>query len=223
MSGTCRSAGRSGSMSGSSVCSSAGTASKDANAVWRRALASKGEMRMRRCTPFSPCSNPNAYRPLTMKVADVMPASVPSWTSSSSTSKPRRSAQRMYMRNSISVQSCASVPPAPEWTSQMASRSSCSPVNSARSSSLSRSADNAVAPASISGSTESSPSSRPSWNSVSISESRSSRPSKTSRSSRTRASSVVTLRAWSWSSHKSGRLASCSSSANRFRAASIWR
>ena len=49
-----------GSMSGSSECSSAGTASNDANAVWRRALASNGEMRMRRWTPFSPWSNPNA-------------------------------------------------------------------------------------------------------------------------------------------------------------------
>src|SRR6266699_1717930 len=141
-----------------------------------------------------------------MKVADVMPASVPPWTSSSSTSKPRRSAQREYMRNSISVQSCASVPPAPEWTSQIASRSSCSPVNSARSSNLSRSAANDTTPASTSGSTESSPSSRPSWNSVSTSERRSSSPSKTPRSSRTRASSVVTLRAWSWSPHRSGRL-----------------
>ena len=37
------------------------------------------------------------------------------------------------------VQSCASVPPAPEFTVQIASRSSCSPVNSARSSSSSSS------------------------------------------------------------------------------------
>ena len=48
-----------------------------------------------------------------MNVADRMPASWPSVTSSISTSKPRRSAQRVYMRSSISAQSCASVPPAP--------------------------------------------------------------------------------------------------------------
>ena len=49
-----------GSMSGSSASSSAGTQSNDANAVWRRALASNGEMRMSRCTPRSPASMPYA-------------------------------------------------------------------------------------------------------------------------------------------------------------------
>ena len=98
-----------------------------------------------------------------VKVAELSPASVPSFTSSTSTVKPRRSAQRVNMRSSISVQSCASVPPAPELTWQMASRSSYSPVNSARSSSRSSSARSASMPASISGSTESSASSRPSW------------------------------------------------------------
>ncbi len=42
-----------------------------------------------------------------------MPASSPALASSSSTVKPRRSAQRMSMRSTISAQSCASVPPAP--------------------------------------------------------------------------------------------------------------
>ena len=49
-----------GSMSGASAASSAGTASNAANAVWRRAFASNGEMRMSRCTPFSPVSMPYA-------------------------------------------------------------------------------------------------------------------------------------------------------------------
>ena len=49
-----------GSISGSSASSSAGTQSNDANAVWRRALASNGEMRMSRCTPRSLASMPYA-------------------------------------------------------------------------------------------------------------------------------------------------------------------
>ena len=65
----------------------------------------------------------------------------------------RRSAQRVNMRSSICVQSCASVPPAPELTWQIASRSSYSPVNSARSSSRSSSPRSDSSPASISGST----------------------------------------------------------------------
>ena len=49
--------------------------------------------------------------------------------------EPSRSAQRTYIRSSISAQSWLSVPPAPELTSHTASNSSYSPVNSARSSS----------------------------------------------------------------------------------------
>ena len=45
-----------------------------------------------------------------------MPASSPALTSSSSTSKPRRSAQRICIRSTISAQSWASVPPAPALT-----------------------------------------------------------------------------------------------------------
>ena len=52
---------------------------------------------------------------------------------------------------------------------------------------------------------ESSDSSRPSWYSVSRSSIRSSSPSMSSTSSRTPASSLVTLRAASWSSQRSGR------------------
>ena len=46
-------------------------------------------------------------------VALVMPAWSPAWMSWTSTSKPRRSAQRLYMRKSMSAQSHDSVPPAP--------------------------------------------------------------------------------------------------------------
>src|ERR1051325_7543006 len=41
--------------------------------------------------------------------------------------KPRRSAQRSYMRMSISAQSCDSVPPAPGWMMTSAPSRSCSP------------------------------------------------------------------------------------------------
>ncbi len=75
-----------------------------------------------------------------MKLAERMPASWPSLTSSTSNSKPRRSAQRWYMRTIISAQSWASVPPSLAWISQTASCSSCSPVKSERSSRASSSA-----------------------------------------------------------------------------------
>ena len=70
-----------------------------------------------------------------MKVADLIPASSPSDASFISTSKPRRSAQRRYIRSSISAQSCESVPPAPERTVTTASPESYSPLNRRASSS----------------------------------------------------------------------------------------
>ena len=54
-------------------------------------------------------------------MADLIPASSPGLTSSSSTSKPRFSAQRISMRRTISAQSWASVPPAPALTVTSAS------------------------------------------------------------------------------------------------------
>jgi hypothetical protein len=62
-----------------------------------------------------------------MKVADLSPASSPSEASLISTEKPRDSAQRKYMRSSISAQSWESVPPAPERIVTTASSASCSP------------------------------------------------------------------------------------------------
>jgi hypothetical protein len=56
-----------------------------------------------------------------MNEADLMPASSPGDTSASSTLNPRRSAQRISMRRSISAQSCESVPPAPACTDTIAS------------------------------------------------------------------------------------------------------
>ncbi len=54
---------------------------------------------------------------LMSSVADLMPASSPAVSSISSTLNFRRSAQRLYMRNSMRAQSWLSVPPAPECTS----------------------------------------------------------------------------------------------------------
>ena len=53
-----------------------------------------------------------------------MPASSPGLASSSSTPKPRRSAQRISIRSTISAQSWASVPPAPALTVTSASPAS---------------------------------------------------------------------------------------------------
>jgi hypothetical protein len=50
-----------------------------------------------------------------------MPASSPGLASLSSTAMPRRSAQRISIRSSISAQSWESVPPAPAWTETTAS------------------------------------------------------------------------------------------------------
>ncbi len=59
-----------------------------------------------------------------MNVADLMPASSPGETSSSSTPKPRFSAHRISIRSTISAQSWASVPPAPALTVTSASPAS---------------------------------------------------------------------------------------------------
>src|SRR6185437_5444392 len=63
------------------------------------------------------------------------PAPSPSSASVTSTFQPRASAQRVYMRESISVQSCASVPPAPALMLKMQLLLSCGPVRKTFSSS----------------------------------------------------------------------------------------
>ena len=76
----------------------------------------------------------------TVNVADLMPASSPCWMSSTSASKPSRSAHRVYMRSSISAQSWLSVPPAPALIVAIASDASYGPESSAASSSFPTSA-----------------------------------------------------------------------------------
>ena len=65
-----------------------------------------------------------------------MPATSPSEASISSVFQPRDSQNRRYMRNRISAQSWASVPPAPDWMSTKQLAWSCSPENMRRNSSL---------------------------------------------------------------------------------------
>src|SRR5664280_313202 len=150
-----------------------------------------------------------------MKVADIRPASCPSVASSTSMSKPRRSAQREYMRSIISAQSWASVPPAPAWISATASPSSYFPANNERSSRMRSRRSRSARTSSASGRRDGSSSSSSSSLRVCASESCPASAANSSRSSVTRPSSVVTARALSASSHSPGSDAACSSSALR--------
>ena len=109
-----------GSMSMSTASSISGVTSTSANEVCRRAAESNGLMRTSRCTPRSDLSSPKARGPVIRSVADLMPASSPGDSSMNSTVYFFSSAQRRYMRISISAQSCESVPPAPAWMPTMA-------------------------------------------------------------------------------------------------------
>src|SRR6476661_7386502 len=145
-----------------------------------------------------------------MNVADFRPASSPGEASVISTSNPRRSAQRRYIRSSISAQSWESVPPAPACTVTTASPASYSPLKSRASSSSCRRP-----------STEAScVCSSPAISSSSVASSASSARSSASACSRVKDSRRRCARAWaaevraafSWSSQKPGR---CISSSRR--------
>ncbi len=115
------------SISISTSSSSSGQTKTDAKEVWRArpgrtARCARGGARRPR-----PRGGRRRTRPGTMSVALLMPASSPGWKSMISRLKPRRSAQRRYMRSSISAQSCDSVPPAPGLMVTMAFVRSCSP------------------------------------------------------------------------------------------------
>src|SRR5690625_5579104 len=85
--------------------------------VRRRPPESKGDLRTSRCTPVSVRSQPKAYSPLICTVALLIPATSPPDTSISSVVNPLLSAQRKYIRNSISAQSRSE-----EHTSELQSR-----------------------------------------------------------------------------------------------------
>src|SRR5882757_204381 len=153
-----------------------------------------------------------------MKVADFSPASSPGEASAISTSKPRRSAQRKYMRRRISAQSWESVPPAPAWTVTTASPASYSPLKR-RASSSSASRDSIVASCASSSLSISSSSSASSARSPSSATSLSS-PRNISRRRWARAWAAEVRAAVSWSSQKPGApIASSSSVDSRSRPA----
>ena len=122
------------SISTSTSSSTQGVTSTRAKAVCRRCAESNGDSRTSRCTPFSAPMMPYAFSPSTSNETDLRPASSPGEASSSSLLKPRRSAQRRYMRNSISAQSIESVPPAPALIVTTAGPASYSPEKRAPSS-----------------------------------------------------------------------------------------
>ena len=94
--------------------------STPANVVWRRFLASVGEMRTRRCTPASARSMPNASLPSTVMVARSMPMTSAAGQSFTVTFQPRRAKYFMYILKSMKVQSWASSPPCPGLMERMA-------------------------------------------------------------------------------------------------------
>src|SRR6185312_12868393 len=147
-----------------------------------------------------------------MKVADFSPASSPGEASAISTSKPRRSAQRRYMRRRISAQSWESVPPAPAWTVTTASPASYSPLKRrASSSSANRASIVASCPSSSLSISSSSSASSARSSSSAMSDSR---PRNISSRRWARAWAAEVRAAASWSSQKPGFPISSSSSAD---------
>ena len=118
--------------SSSASSSTSGVTSTEAKAVWRRAWLSKGLMRISRWTPVSAFKRPKAKEPVILSCTERMPASGSSVRSISTTSKPWRSAQRMYMRIRIEAQSQASTPPAPAEMAMKALVLSWGPPNMTR-------------------------------------------------------------------------------------------
>src|SRR5215203_718371 len=149
-----------------------------------------------------------------MKVADFNPASSPGEASTISTGKPRRSAQRRYIRSRISAQSWESVPPAPACTVITASPASYSPLNRRASSSSARrrSTEPSCAPSSVAISSSSAAISARSPRSATSDSS----PRNISSRRWARAWAAETRAAVSWSSQKPGCPISSSS-----RAASV--
>src|SRR4051794_3423879 len=148
-----------------------------------------------------------------MKVADLMPASSPGDASSSSTWKPRRSAQRMSMRSSISAQSCESVPPVPAWTETAASPASYGPAKRRSSSSPASLASISLRCSATSSAIDSSSAASSSSASRSSSSRSVSRYAASLRDAR--ACSADTFAARSWSSQKPGSPISRSSASRR--------
>src|SRR5918995_5074319 len=198
------------STSTSTASPTTGATATDAKLVCLLAPASKGLILTSLCTPRSADKSPNAYSPETVKVALFMPAPSPSVYSMTSSPKPRRSTQRLYILASISAQSCESTPPAPEFMVRMAAPSSYSPAKSLATSCSSSVRSTRRNSSATSGS--SSPSSSESSRSSPESERRSRSPSRRSILPCTREKRADTALASSGSSQKPGRLISSPSS-----------
>src|SRR5215217_3863515 len=135
-----------------------------------------------------------------------MPASSPSVYSMVCKEYPRLSAHLRYIRASISAQSWASTPPAPEFIVRIAAPSSYGPLKSLATSCSSRVLSTLPSSSATSRSISSSPSA--SSRSSSASETRERSPSSRRNRPSARADSADSARASSWSSQKSGRLIS---------------
>ena len=212
------------STSASASSRSSGISSTPAKLVCRLFAALNGESRTRRWVPRSERSSPYAYSPSIVSVADLIPASSPSVRSVSVARAPGcRSAHRVYIRSSISAQSCASTPPEPARTVRTAPHASCSPSSSARRSHAPSSPPSASSAASASGSSDSSASASASASASSIaaraSSSATAQPAACSSDARRSLSTRSVSSAWSASSQKSGadERASSSSTASRIR------
>ena len=147
-------------------------------------------------------------------VALLIPATSASDTSISSVSNPRRSPHRRYIRNSISAQSCASVPPEPAWMSRNALEGSISPGNMRRNSRAPRRSSSAATSASTSATVAVSDSSSAIARRASASSSPASRRSNPSTTSASRARSRPSACARSGSLQTSGNSSSRSTSSS---------
>ena len=163
--------------------------------------------------PSSPLRYPYAIGPRTAIDALLMPASSLSWRSSSSILNSLATAHAEYIRNIMSAQSLASVPPSRALIVRIAPAPSLGPLSSAFSSRSSRTFSNRVISSRTSSAIDSS-----SW-AISNSASRSSTELDNSSIGSTMVlsdfSSAMTFWAASLSSQKSGRLISVSISPTR--------
>src|SRR5712692_1666236 len=137
-----------------------------------------------------------------------MPATSPGVCSSTSALKPLRSQYLAYMRSSICAQSCASVPPEPDWMSMKQLLGSSGSENMRRNSRSATVFPACATSVSIAASVASSFSERASWNSSRASRSWPSRPAST----RTMFSSCFFSRPSSWARLGSDQMSGFSSS-----------
>mmetsp|Transcript_5060 Transcript_5060/g.17564 ORF Transcript_5060/g.17564 Transcript_5060/m.17564 type:complete len:352 (+) Transcript_5060:2715-3770(+) len=195
---------------------SSGITSTAANDVSRVPPELKGDMRTKRCVPFSERNLPYANRPCNSMVEFLIPAPSPAARSPLRTSNPRDSPHRRYIRSIISAQSCASIPPAPAVMVSTAGLSSKRPLSSCVSSHEARPSSSeamaALASCTISAASSSSPSTAPPT---------SSQPSSSRSSSAVRASARLASKAAETSSPSLSAFMRCRSAVAAARSSQI--